>query len=196
MAHQKNKLILFPFVFISLASCANSPQKVGDMNHPKMSLTEEVEGRRLNNAAAKEVQAYNFVEINFNRASSTLTKNATSSLDAVIEQAKQQGKINQIMVLSWADQEYPSKKRGKLSYLQSSLAEKRNVAIKKYFSAIQGVDVDTYNMAERPKTLSKWFNTTDSKLKNSLMAAGLPTTSEEPQYASKASRAVIFIKVD
>ena len=175
MTHHKFRTLISSIALLSLASCANTPQKVADLDKPRTSFTEEEDGRQVTNAAAKEVKAHNFIEINFKQASAVLTNDAASSIDAAVLQAKQRGEINQVIVLSWSDEEYPSKKRNKLSKIQSALAEKRNVAIKKHFASMKGVDVDTYNMAERPNALSKWFNTTDTKLKNSLMAAGCPS---------------------
>ncbi|OFZ17695.1 MAG: hypothetical protein A2Z20_01560 [Bdellovibrionales bacterium RBG_16_40_8] len=196
MTYHKFKIFVSSLAFLSLASCANTPHKVADLDKPRTSFTEEEDGRQVTNAAAKEVNAHNFVEIDFKQASAVLTKNAASSLESAVLQAKQRGEINQIIVLSWSDEEYPSKKLNKLSKVQSALAEKRNVAVKKYFASMKSVDVDTYNMAERPNALSKWFNTPDTKLKNALMAAGLPTTGDDLQYPSKASHSVILIKVD
>lgn len=196
MGYQKYKILISTIAFTSIASCTHKPQKVADIEEPRTSFTEEEDGRQITNAAAKEVRAHNFVEINFPQLSAVLSYSATSSLDAAVQQAKQRGEINQIIVLSWSDEEYPSQKRKKLSKLQSALAEKRNVAVKKYFSSMKNIDVDTYNMAERPNTLSKLFNTADTDLKNSLMAAGLPTTADELQYPSKASHSVVLIKIE
>jgi len=57
--------------------------------------------------------------------------------------------------------------------------------------------VDTYNMAQQPNVLSKWFNTTDNKLKNTLVAAGLRTTASEPSASPhKASHALILVNAE
>lgn len=196
MTQHKFKTFITSFAFLSLASCANTPQKVSNLDKPRTSFTEKEEGIQVTSAAAKEVKAHNFVEIEFKQDSAVLTKHATSLLDAAVLQAKHRGEIDQVIVLSWSDEEYPSKKLNKLSKTQNTLAEKRNTVIKKYLASMNSFDIDTYNMAERPNTLSKWFNTTDNKLKNSLMAAGLPTTGDELQYPSKASHSIILIKVD
>jgi hypothetical protein len=196
MIHKKYKLYVSSIALLTLGGCANTPHKVADVDNSKLSFIEENDGRQITNAAAKEAKAHNFVEINFSQSSSVLSQSAVSLLEDAINQAKKSGKINQIIVLSWADEEYPSKARNKLSKQQGVLAEKRNSAIRKYFESISSADVETYNMAERPNILSKWFNTADTKLKNSFIAAGLPTTGDELQYPSKASHAVILIKVD
>ncbi len=196
MIYQNYKTYCSSLVFLCLSGCSNYPHRVSDQEKSKSSLTKEADGRDVTNAAAKEVQAHNFVEIDFSQSSAVLSSGATTSLKAAVQQAQQQGKINQILVLSWADEEYPSKRREKLSKQQGALADNRNLAIKRYFSPMKNVDVETYNMAKQPNTLSRWFNTTDYKLKNSLMAAGLSTTGDELQYPSKASHSIVLITVD
>lgn len=196
MIYHKYRTYISSLALFCLAGCANAPKKVVDLENPRTSFTEEADGRQITNAAAKEVKAYNFVEIDFSQSSAILSKSAISSLEAAIQQAKQRGEINQIIVLSWADEEYPSEKRNTLSNQQNALAESRNSAIKRYFNVMKNIDVETYNMAEQPNALSRWFNSTDTKLKKSLMAAGLPTTGDELQYPSKASHAVILIRVE
>ena len=61
---------------------------------------------------------------------------------------------------------------------------------------VKNSGISAYNMAERPSVVSRWFNTSDNKLKTSLIAAGLPTTSDSPVYSSKASHSVVFVKVE
>ncbi len=196
MKYLKHKIYIPSLAFFSLGACMNSPHQVADFDKTKVSFTDEEDGRQVTHSVAQEARAHNFVEVDYKKESAVLTKSAVSSLDAAVLQAKQRGEINHVIVLSWADKEYPSKKLNHLSKTQSALAERRNLAVKKYFKTMKKVDVDTYNMAKRPNTLSKWFNTTDTKLKNSLIAAGLPTTGDELQYPSKASHSVVLIKVD
>lgn len=181
---------------LALIGCANAPEKGAKSDQARTAFTEEAEGRAVTSAAAKEVRAHNFVEIEFNPGSSVLSESAKTSLNAIMEQARQDGKIDEVIVLSWADQEYPSANVKKLSKPQTELAENRNKAVENYVKTIRRVDVDTYNMAAQPNALSKWFNTTDNKLKKSFLAAGLPTTADSPKYPSKASHSVILVKIE
>jgi hypothetical protein len=50
-------------------------------------------------------------------------------------------------------------------------------------------------MAERPTAFSNLFNTADTKLKESMVTAGLSTTADSADYVNKASHSVIMIKV-
>lgn len=184
-------------VLLTIMGCANVAEKKGTASdQPRTAFTEEAEGRAVTNAAAQEVRAHNFVEIEFTPGSSVLSENAKTSLNSVMDQARKDGKIDQVIVLSWSDHEYPSPSMKKLSKPQTELAEKRNKAVENYVKNIRSVDVDTYNMAAQPNALSKWFNTTDKKLKDSFVAAGLPTTADSPQYPSKASHSVVLVKIE
>lgn len=160
------------------------------------SRTSASENKMDVNAAASEVNAYNFVEIRFDPGSAQLTESAKASLDAVLRQAQSNGKLDEALVLSWADEEYPSKEQKKLSKYQRDLADDRNKAVKDYVKSAKSIDVDSYNMASQPNILQKWFNTTDNKLKNSLQAAGLPTTADSTMAPGKASHSVILIKIE
>ncbi|MBL7688511.1 MAG: hypothetical protein JNJ49_10790 [Bdellovibrionaceae bacterium] len=166
------------------SGCANAPRAVKD------------DVPSVNSSAARDAKAHDFVEIAFDQGSADLTDSAKASLSRVIEQAAKTGKIDEVIVLSWSDQEYPSAATKQLPKPQRELAGQRNKMVEQYLRNTSRVSVDTYNMAEHPTTFSKWFNTTDSKLKNSFLAAGLPTTADAPHYPSKASHSVVLVKVE
>ena len=84
----------------------------------------------------------------------------------------------------------------KLGRSEINLATKRNKAVENYIKENRSIDVDSYNMAEQPNSFSKWINTTDARLKRSLVAAGLPTTADDPQYPSKAGSSVVRVKLE
>ncbi|MGZ3690042.1 MAG: hypothetical protein ACXVAX_00975 [Pseudobdellovibrio sp.] len=193
-------LIHINFLMVVLAiGCAHTP-KDSTQNYStegeRGPSAEAMDSQAVTDAAAQESKAYNFVEIEFLPGSSQLTQSAKTSLDDVLIQAQRKGKLDEAIVLSWADDEYPSKELKKLSKSQRDLADNRNKAVKDYVKSVRSIGVDTYNMASQPNTLSRWFNTSDNKLKNSLISAGLPTTADNPQYPSKASHAVVLIKVE
>ncbi|MFN3454333.1 MAG: hypothetical protein ACK41T_05180 [Pseudobdellovibrio sp.] len=177
-------------------SCAGHPQKAEEVTAHKPTVAQQVQGTDVSNKAAVENQAHNFVELKFDAGKATLTESSRQSLDKLVAQARAAGKIDEVMVLSWADQEYPSTAAKRLSKEQRDLADARNKQIEKYVTASYDYDVETYNMAERPNVLSKWFNTSDYKLKKSFVAAGLPTTANDPQLTKKASRSVVLVKIE
>ena len=181
-------------VLLSAMSCAHKTFQTPAEKH-RISTIEEAEGRIVTDAVIRKAEAREFVEIQFKVGSSLLTESAKSALQSLIREAKGDGRIDKIIVISWADEEYPSESLKKLLKLQNDLAEKRNSTIETYVRNMKNVEINTYNMAERPNAFSKLFNTTDSKLKSSLLAAGLPTTADSNQYAGKASHSVILVKV-
>ncbi len=181
--------------FFFSVGCAGTPHEMSQAE-PRRTFAEEAEGKAITNQAAVDAKARHFVEIQFEPDTAALTTTSRRSLDRLVSQAQGAGKIDEVLVMSWADEEYPSRQRKQLPKAQKDLAERRNVAIKKYLTRSRISDIETYNMAARPTAFSKWFNTSDSKLKESFVAAGLPTTADDPQYPSKASHAVIFVKVE
>ena len=184
------------FILLFSLSCKSNSTGQDQLNSDRKTFVDESEGLSITKKAASKVNAQKFVEIEFMLGSTRLNENAIETLNSLIEQGRLMGPVDRVIVLSWADDEYPSAKIKKLSTEQRKLAELRNKAIKKYIAAISSYNVNTYNMAERPHIISRWFNTTDSQLKSSLLQAGLPTTDDELRYPSKASHAVIMVKVE
>lgn len=162
---------------------------------PRRSYTEELEGSGISLEAAREVKGNSFVEIQFKPSTFELTDSAKASISSLLDQGARLGDIHEIMVLSWADHEYPSRDLRRLPRRQIALASARNSSIQSFLRSMQNVDVAKYNMAEQPNILSKWLETDDARLKDTLVAAGLPTTEDEIQYPSKASHAIIILKL-
>ncbi len=183
---------LFIFVFVA---CSSQSQNTSSETHeqPRTTYTEEAETSSVTAAAAQVMNARDFIEIKFTPGSSQLSEFQEASVKNMIDQDLDE-KTNQLIVLSWADQEYPSKKKERLSFKNRNLAGARNESIMKYIRA-QGsnVVIENHNMAERPNTLAQWFNTDDNKIKSALSAAGLPTTEDMLRFPSKASHSVILI---
>lgn len=174
-------------VLAMLTSCATGDHRAG---------TAQGNSNPVAQTVAKDSEAQDFVEIEFGRGSAALSDEAKASLTSVVSKAKLAGNIDEVIVLSWSDLEYPSKDSKALPRDQRNLAGERNRAIKSYLQSARDVDVDTYNMAEKPNTLSKWFDTSDSQLKRAFLKAGLPTSADSPQFESKASRSVILVKIE
>ncbi len=197
MAILKKRIMVTALGGLMLTSgCGSVETKTADVDRSKPSLAEDVKGQSMMNSAILESNAYNFVQIGFAKGSSELTDSARVSLNSVIKQAVQAGKINEIVLMSWADEEYPSKNRNKLSQAERTLAKNRNAAVEAYLKKLSGADLDAYNMAEQPTAFSKWFNTPDTRLKNALVSAGLPTTAHATKAEGKASQSVILIKLE
>ena len=198
MDYKKNVLVINIFTLLTAANCAYAEVNASEsgITEPKISLSQEANTLPISNTVPKEVKAYMSADIQFQVGSSVLTEEAKSSLNTVLEQAKQTGKVDEVILLSWSDAEYPSKNLKKLSKVQRELAKLRNEEVTKYLKSVKSVKVDAYNMAEKPNALSKWLNTNDNKLKKTLLSAGLPTTSKSTRYANKASHSVVLVKIE
>lgn len=178
---------LLTLFFIGFAGCSSSPRTMNS-DHSTTSATTRT--------AAQKSEAHNFVEIQFKTGSSELTDQAKSSLVSVLDQARADGKIEEVLVLSWSDKEYPYKSNTRLTSAQAELADKRNATIEKYIETMSYAEIDTYNMAKRPNVFSSLFNTSDTRMKNSFMAAGLGSSENKINNNGKASHTVVLVKVE
>jgi hypothetical protein len=158
----KNKyLVLSATLFVAgLVGCASSSSVKQTDNQVQSTTSPQVQ------SAASVTDATFVTELTFQPGSSKLTSAAKSRINELIRDAKASGKIEDIKVLSWADQEYPSEQAGKLSQAQRNLAEARTKEIRNHISAADNdIDVDAYNMAERPGAISRLMGTENAKLK-------------------------------
>ena len=187
----QKRILTIGILSLLLATGCSSQKKFSPSENKSY---EEAKSREATVAAATEAGAKKYVEIKFNEGGSTLSKSAKDSLRAALSEARREGKVDEVIILSWADKNYPSKKLKSLSKKQRDLADNRNMRVKEYLKSLEDVDVNSYNMAERPSSFSKLFNTADNELKNSMLEAGLSTTADKADYSSKASHSVILIK--
>lgn len=180
-------------IFATLG-CANHSQKVTE-DPPRKSFVEEQDSIAISNEAAKEVDASYFVEIAFAPGSSHLTESSQTAIENLMNQAKQGGSLAEVKILAWADNELPSAQRKTLSESQRRLADRRAKVVESYVKRFTKVDIDRHNMAMQPNVVAKWFDSSDARLKRTLVAAGLPTTADDPQYPSKASHSLIMVQL-
>jgi hypothetical protein len=205
MANLSKKTVLAIALMMVAAGCSHSkvrnvePQNVGadaTGSSKGSSAADENVSSDIDNKVAQEADANYYVETKFAPGSSNLTEEAKQSISELMSRARSQGALDSVKVLSWADEEFPGNSRKKLSDAQRKLATARGKAIEDYIDSMKlHVDVDNYNMAEQPNAIARWFNTPDARFKKSMVAAGLPTTSDSPQFPSKASHSVILVKL-
>jgi len=179
----KSSLAIFGLSVVFTAGCSHMKNRHAATDMPS------AEAQRV--AAAED--AAQVAELSFPKGSAQLSETAKQDLRRLIDEAK--GKdVKEVKVISWGDEEYPSKSEKKLSSSERDLVKKRNEAIKDYVKTYhRGLDVDTYSMAERPGALKELFNTSDARLKKSLETAGIPTTGSPSTAPSKASKSVIMV---
>lgn len=170
---------------VAISACAGKDRDDGAASVPTEPVAEKV---------AQEIDSTYFVDVEFQKGSTALSEQSRAAISALLNRAKAEGELNDVKVLAWADEEYPSVSRKKLSKSQRALATSRHRAIEKHVKAQNlGVGVDGLNMAERPTAVERWFNTPDARFKKSLVAAGIPTTAEAAPVTGRASHAVVLV---
>ncbi len=185
MNSQKSKIISMGLAILALSACS-SVHKTGDQETTSVSK----ESRQV---AVQESASY-VTDLSFDEGSAKLSSSDRSKLDEIISKAKYGGRIDDVKVISWSDAEYPSLKKGKLSKAQGSLAERRAENIKNYLKGLdRSLDIDTFNMAEQPGSLSKLFKTENSKIKKSLETAGIAHDDGDDRYSAKAGKSTVMV---
>lgn len=134
--------------------------------------------------------------ISFKDNTAKLTSASKAKLDLLIKDAKIDGKINQVQVAAWSDNPAPRTDE-ELSRRDRRLADSRAKAIDNYLSKRSGVDVKTFNMAERANWLARAFNTEEAELKKEIGQGGdAPLSNDELQIFKsngRPSKAVVLV---
>lgn len=182
------KSILPLVLVVGMSACSSAPP-VSDA-----AVVEAETGESLANRAAREAEATYFVDVEFQKGSNQLTEQSRAAISSLLNRARAEGQVEDVKVLAWSDEEFPSSSRKKLSENQRKLADLRTRAIENHIHALKyGIQVELHNMAKRPSTVARWFNTADARFKRSLLAAGLPTTSDAGTTQALASHAVVLV---
>lgn len=172
-----------------LAACATPPS-----NNVK-----EILDRRHTERPAVSGQvlgAETVAQLRFSEGSSRLSNDSRRSLADALSRAKARGELEEVKVISWADQEFPSVQGKKLSPRQQNLARERNEAIEAVVrQETNGVDVDSFNMAERPNALERLFRTEDYRVKRSLEEAGIPHANSAVKAPPMEGKALVMFVV-
>lgn len=147
--------------------------------------------------AAVSLGASSLGEVEFVAGSDAVSEASRAELKNIIDDARQKGKIDNIKVLAWSDQEYPAAKTAQ-SKEEIQLARKRLASLQKYLKGeLKITNVDGFNMAERPTKLKEFFNTQDARVKKTTEIAGAApaTDADTGLFGEKgqASKAVIMV---
>ncbi len=182
------------FLVLMALGCSTEPKSDENESYQNDSY-KIISKSQSRDTASAETKESPFFEIEFEQGSADLTTSSKLILEDILTRsAGSKAKKAELIVMAWPDEELPGDNLVILEQNQKGLAEDRTKRVREYCNEIGKAKVDTYNMALQPHIVSEWFNTTDNKLKYSLMKAGLPTSAGDLQYESKASRAVILFK--
>ena len=181
------KLVLIAGFY--LVACSSEPKQSEMSEVPKPAPT-SLEAQQM----AAEQQASYVTELSFAKNSTQLNEANKSKIQQIVGQAERDGKVKEVMVITWADLEYPSVHTKKLSSSDRQLVKNRNKSIENFFETMPGnMKVSFHSMAERPNTLKEMLSTTDARIKKSLEVAGIPTTDTTVKVPSKASKSIVMI---
>ena len=147
---------------------------------------------------AKAQETAFVAEFSFKKGGKDLSTFSKKQLNSISKKALEKGKIEIIKVITWADQEYPSAIKNKLSLDQQVLVNKRNEKIKKYLQKINPNtihDIELISMAHRPSFLKNLLSSDDAKIKRSLESAGISDTDTGSNKGSKKSKSIVLFLV-
>jgi len=187
-------LVLLAFLFVG---CATEHKEVVSAKAPAPAATapsKNFEPRTVVDDNEVNLMA----RVEFEQGSDQLTAVSKKRISRALAQAQTLGTVNQVKVLSWGDQEYPSAGKKKLSDSQKALAARRSEAVRKYMRTINGddrLDIYDYNMAKRPNPVSEFFKTSDARVKDSMEAAGVATTDHKREKSRRASSSLVIINL-
>jgi hypothetical protein len=102
--------------------------------------------------------------IKFDKDSAVLSDSSLAALSDFAKTTQGESNIDQYIVASWADQDYPAK--GELSASRRKLANLRAQNIKKVLETAASEKIKTFEMTKRPNWIQRAFNTETAELKN------------------------------
>lgn len=188
----KSKILHF-FITLALVSSCSSPKT--KPKEVEIIAPPSVEAKQL----ASEQDTSLVTEFSFKKGSEQLSPASKKQLDEIKKKALSKGKIEMIKVITWADQEYPSAIKNKLSADQQKLANNRNERIKNYLKKIHpdtSTNIELISMAQRPTFLKNLLSSEDARIKRTLESAGIPDTESTDVKGSKASKSIVLILID
>ena len=196
----KTKLFIYFIMGLVIMSCSSNQSKkksntTTNIQNAKPETTlPSVEAKQLTNEAENSYVA----EFAFKKGSEELSPTSKKQLQQTANKALRRGKIEMIKVITWADQEYPSAIKNKLSIAQQNLAKKRNDKIKQYLKKIHpdvSSDIELISMAQRPSFLKNLLSSDDARIKRSLENAGIPDSDSTTKKGAKASKSIVLFLV-
>lgn len=161
----------------SSAATTSNPNTSSSASSSQPQSDKMASSRKASNAIAK---AKLTDVVKFKKGDTTLSQQDKQSLRKFIDNARAQGDIDTIHVVSWADQPFPKGQKDELSDAQKDLAQKRSDAISSFLKdELKASDVETYSMAEKSNWFARAFDTNEAELKSLFSQQGAPSI--EPQ---------------
>ncbi len=194
------KIFLFILSAIVFYNCSSNPTKDPGSNSKSNALGTR-QGSQMSSIESKQLateEESSFVtEISFPRGESTMTKSAMDKIRILHQKAARRGKVEEVKVITWADEEYPSVLKKKLSTDQRKIVTKRNHKLGNYIGKIDNdAKIELFSMAERPGVMKSLFSSQDARIKKSLETAGISNTDKTVKIPGKASKSIVIFVME
>lgn len=182
-------------IFLLLIGCASDKATVPPKKIEPVAQIDptSIESKQL----ANEQESSYVRDVTFQRSRSSLGPTQKRALKDLFKDASAAGTVKEAKVLTWGDDEYPTKKTKKLSERDLKLVESRNSSISKFLKTLNPeLKVTTVSMAERPSKWDEILSTDAARMKSSIEEAGIPKAGEripEDMKAKKSTSTIIFI---
>jgi|JI10StandDraft_1071094.scaffolds.fasta_scaffold42663_2 outer membrane protein OmpA-like peptidoglycan-associated protein len=181
------------FLILMISACSNKPTAVDNVSKDEAKPTSaaSIEAKQL----AAEEAAHAVTEIRFKKGSSELSVVSKGKLKKLLSTIGKEQKVDEIKLITWSDEEYPSEDEDELSEGQQILVRQRNARIKNFIRDQRNTetDIEMVSMAERSGKLSELWGDADARMKKSLEAAGIPNTDDKEKGTPKASRSIVML---
>ncbi len=191
-----NRFFKLLVLFAMAAACSSKPTTVATKDEvPSAKLLQtQPQASMLAKEVAAEQDAPYVAEISFAKGSTHLNAGAKQKLRRLFQSVESTKQVKTVRVVTWADQDYPSKQAKRLDSKQIEIVNNRNDEIKRFLqSEHQDIPLDLHSMAERPGAMKDLLGTADSRIKKSFESAGIPTTDLAQKTPSKASKAIVML---
>lgn len=182
-------IVVVPFLMYFMSACSTGPETKAS----ELPVQESKAGSMESKYVANEMGAQEVAEIRFPAGSTELSQRDARKLKDAVHDARGAGEIEEVRIVAWADNEYPSTYTKRLPEEQQRLAEARAEQIRELLNLPEGVDVKTYNMAQRPGAFERLLKTSDFRMKSALEKAGVPNTHTGVKLPSFAGKAIVMV---
>ena len=170
----------------SAAASESEAERKPDPAHPVDPTSPVAASPEASQVASEEGASY-VAEIQFTPGSAVVDADNQVKITRLVDKARGAGRIDDIKVVAWSDEEYPSTQTQALSLPERTLAADRGKEVKKFLLTLEHtVPMQIYNMAERPNTFAQIAGTDNARIKKTLEAASA---------SKKAATAMIMLIV-
>lgn len=184
------KLSILISTLLVLSACASKKPEKKPVVYPSQSPEVSTTNPKDTSIVAKEVaseQGSNFVtEVKFPKGGTDVSPVNRQKIKELYQKAEAKGNIEQVQLITWADNEYPVKDKRDLAQSQKQLVDERNDQLEEVIEKLDDdLEIKKISMAERAGVLEKFTASEESQVKESL---------DHKEAAGKTSEAmVIFI---